>query len=107
MTMTERQIINLIEITLNEKMEQNENFIRYSFYEVNIKYCLKENEIKQFINLLKTKLINNKYKVYLEGQKFEYNNANMLVQDNEILIAIKEEKEVLKDGRKVQKTINR
>lgn len=41
MTMTERQIINLIEITLNEKMEQNENFIRYSFYEVNIKYCLK------------------------------------------------------------------
>lgn len=107
MTMTERQIINLIEITLNEKMEQNENFIRYSFYEVNIKYCLKGNEIEQFVNLLKTKLVNNKYKVYLEGQKFEYNNANMTVQDNEILIAIKEEKEVLKDGRKVQKTINR
>lgn len=92
MTMTERQIINLIEITLNEKMEQNENFIRYSFYEVNIKYCLKGNEIEQFVNLLKTKLVNNKYKVYLEGQKFEYNNANMTVQDNEILIAIKEEK---------------
>lgn len=107
MTMTERQIINLIEITLNEKMKQNENFIRYSFYEVNIKYCLKGNEIEQFVNLLKTKLVNNKYKVYLEGQKFEYNNANMTVQDNEILIAIKEEKEVLKDGRKVQKTINR
>ncbi len=49
MTMTERQIINLIEITLNEKMEQNENFIRYSFYEVNIKYCLKGNEIEQFV----------------------------------------------------------
>lgn len=87
--MTEKQIINLIEITLNEKMEQNENFIRYSFYEVNVKYPLKEDERNLFIKLLKTKLENNKYKVYLEGQKFEYNNANITVQDNEMLIAIK------------------
>lgn len=106
--MTERQIINLIEKTLYEKLEQNDEFIRYSFYEVNVKYPFKnEDERNLFLKLLRTKLVNNKYKVYLEGQKFEYNNANMTVQDNEILIAIKEEKEVLKDGRKVQKTINR
>lgn len=86
--MTERQIINLIEMTLNEKINQNKNFIRYSFYEVNVKYSLKEDEKKLFIKLLKTKLENNRYKVYLEGQKFEYNNASMTVQDNEILIAI-------------------
>lgn len=88
--MTERQIINLIETTLSEKLEQNENFIRYSFYEVNVKYSLKEDERKLFIKLLKTKLVNNRYRVYLQGQKFEYNNANMTVQDNETLIAIKE-----------------
>lgn len=105
--MTERQIINLIETTLYEKMQQNENFIRYSFYEVNVKYPFKtDDERKTFINLLKTKLLNNKYKVYLEGQRFEYNNANMMVQDNETLIAIKE-KEVKVNGRKVQKAINR
>lgn len=105
--MTERQIINLIETTLYEKMQQDENFIRYSFYEVNVKYPFKtDDERKIFINLLKTKLINNKYKVYLEGQRFEYNNANMMVQDNETLIAIKE-KEVKVNGRKVQKAINR
>lgn len=88
--MTERQIINLIEQTLNDKMKQDENFIRYSFYEVNVKYGLNKNEKSLFLNLLKTKLVNNKYKVYLEGQRFKYNNSNMLVQDNETLIAIKE-----------------
>ena len=36
--MTERQIINLIEKTLYEKIEQNDEFIRYYFYEVNVKY---------------------------------------------------------------------
>ena len=71
-------------------MKQDENFIRYSFYEVNVKYNLTKNEKSLFLNLLKTKLANNKYKVYLEGQKFEYNNAIMRVQDNETLIAIKE-----------------
>ena len=71
-------------------MNQFENFIRYSFYEVNVKYNLTKNEKSLFLNLLKTKLANNKYKVYLEGQKFEYNNAIMRVQDNETLIAIKE-----------------
>ena len=49
-----------------------------------------KNEKSLFLNLLKTKLVNNRYKVYLEGQRFKYNNANMLVQDNETLIAIKE-----------------
>ena len=41
--MTEKQIINLIEKTLYEKIEQNEEFNRYSFYEVNVKYPF-ENE---------------------------------------------------------------
>lgn len=89
--MTERQIINLIEQTLYEKLEQNDEFIRYSFYEVNVKYPFKnENERNLFLKFLRTKLLNNKYKVYLDGQRFVYNNANMMVQDNERLIAIKE-----------------
>ena len=105
--MTERQMINLIETTLYEKMQKDENFIRYSFYEVNVHYPLKDDdERNKFLKLLETKLINNKYKVYLDGQRFEYNNANMMVQDNERLIAIKE-KEVKVNGRKVQKAINR
>lgn len=105
--MTERQIINLIETTLYEKILQDDNFIRYSFYEVNIEYPFeKEEERKKFLELLKIKLVNNNYKVYLDGQKFKYNDANMMVQDNERLVAIKE-KEVKRNGSKVQKAVNR
>lgn len=87
--MTQSQIINLIEITLKEKMEQNENFIRYSFFEVNVKYKLSEEDKKLFLRLLRIKLENNNYQVYLEGQSFEYDNDKREVQDNETLIAIK------------------
>lgn len=87
--MNERQIINLIEITLNEKIKQNENFIRYTFFEVNVKYNLSEMDKKIFLQLLKIKLENNDYKVYMEGQRFEYNNTKTSVQNNEVLIAIK------------------
>lgn len=88
--MTEHSIIQLIEKTLNEKREQNENFIRYSFFEVNVKYNLSENDKRLFLRLLKIKLENNNYRVFLQGQKFRYNNAMMTVQDNEELIAIKD-----------------
>lgn len=93
--MSDKTIIALIEATLDEKIEQNEDFIRYSYYELNVKYDnILPKEIKgRFIKLLKNKLENMHYKVYLQGQVFEYNNARMTVQDNEELIAIKEQRE--------------
>ena len=36
--MTQRQIDNIIETTLLEKKINNQNYIRYSFYEMNVKY---------------------------------------------------------------------
>lgn len=92
--MTQRQIISIIETTLNEKIKQNPNYIRYTFYEVNIKYPsefgIEKKDIGLFLQLLRTKLKNNNYHVYTEGQKFEYNSANITVQSNEILVAVKE-----------------
>ena len=87
--LTEKEIINLIEITLQEKIDKNENFIKYSFYEVNVKYHLNPNEKSIFLLLLKTKLRNNDYKIYLEGQKYEYQGIKKVVEKNETLIAIK------------------
>ena len=93
--MSDKTIIALIEATLDEKIEKNEDFIRYSYYEINVKYdnILPKEGKDRFIKLLKTKLENMNYKVYLQGQVFEYNNARMTVQDNEELIAIKERRE--------------
>ena len=93
--MSDKTIIALIEATLYEKIEQNEDFIRYSYYELNVKYdnILPKESKSRFIKLLKNKLENMHYNVYFQGQVFEYNNARMTVQDNEELIAIKEQRE--------------
>ena len=87
--MTKQEIIELIETTLNNKMKKNENYIKYSFFEVNVKYKLSEEDKKVFLELLKIKLENNNYNVYREGQQFEYNDEKITVQNNEELIAIK------------------
>ena len=94
--MENKAIIALIEATLEEKMKRNEKFIRYSYFEVNIKYdkILSKQSKNTFIMLLKNKLENMNYNVYLTGQKFEYNNSKMMVQDNEELIAIKKQGDV-------------
>lgn len=94
--MEDKAIISLIEATLEEKMKQNEKFIRYSYFELNVKYdkMLSKQSKNTFIMLLKNKLENMNYNVYLTGQKFEYNNAKMMVQDNEELIAIKKQGDV-------------
>lgn len=92
--MTEKQIINIVNTTLIDKKINDTNYIRYTFYEVNIKYPQKygmeKQDIGMFLQLLRTKLKNDNYYVYSEGQKFEYNNAKMTVQSNEVLVAIKE-----------------
>ena len=85
-----KKLINLIESTLTEKICQNINYIRYTFYELKVKYNLSEQELDRFLILIRTKLENENYKVYFTDAKFIYENANRTVQPNEILIAIKE-----------------
>lgn len=89
--MNDNQLINLIENTLTEKVCQNTNYIRYTFYELKVKYNLSEKELDRFLVLIRTKLENENYKVYFTDAKFTFENANRTVQPNEILIAIKEE----------------
>ena len=91
--MDDKAIISLIELTLKEKLIKDANFIRYSFYEIRIKYNLSEQETDRFLELIRTRLQNDEYKVYFIDTKFVYKNANMTVQPNELMIAIKEEQE--------------
>lgn len=92
--MTQRQLISVIETTLKEKIINDPNYIRYTFYEVNIKYPkeygIEKQDLGMFLQLLRTKLKNNNYHIYTEGQKFEYKDANITVQSNEVLVAVKE-----------------
>ena len=88
--MDDKIIINLIETTLREKINNDSNYIRYSYYELKVKYNLSEQDIDRFLYLARTKLQNDNYKVYFTGTKFVYENANRMVQPNELMIAIKE-----------------
>ena len=87
--MEDKNIIKLIENTLKDKIKSNPNYIRYSFYELRVKYNLSEEDTDRFLFLIRTKLENEDYKVYFTGAKFEYEDSNRTVQDNELMIAIK------------------
>ena len=87
----DKLIKSLIETTLEEKMMKNTEFIRYSFYELRVKYNLSEQDTDRFLELIRTKLQNENYKVYFTGTRFKYKDAKMKVQYNELMIAVKEE----------------
>ena len=87
--MTEHDLIRLIEYTLNEKINKNDEIIKYSFYELRVKYNLTENETDKFIELVRNRLFYNEYKTYMIGDSYNYNGEEYTVQDNELLVAIK------------------
>lgn len=94
--MEEREIIALIEKTLDEKMQRNDDFIIYTYYEVNVKYkeISKKEDIKKFLNLLKIKLKNLNYDIYITGDKFEYKGERYTLEKNYELIAIKRKEDM-------------
>ena len=87
--MTQKQIISLIENTLENKIAEDENLIKYSFFEMTVKYNLDEKEKAEFLKFLKIKLENNNYNVYQPGQTYTLNNISREVKENELLIAVK------------------
>lgn len=88
--MDDKTIISIIEFTLREKLNINADYIKYTFYELRVKYNLSETDTDRFLELIRRKLQNEDYRVYFTGVKFEYKDSKMRVQDNELMIAIKE-----------------
>ena len=76
---------------ISNKLKENKNYIRYTFYELRVKNNLSEEEVDEFLKVNKSYLEDKAYNVYFTGAKFVYENANRTVQDNELMIAIKEE----------------
>ena len=78
-----------ITIFLNNKIKQDEKFIKITYFELRVKENLSQEETEQFIETAKLKLKNFNYKVFLSGDKYWYNGNSYIVQTNELLIAIK------------------
>lgn len=88
--LTEKELMCLIDRLIEEKIEQNQEFLRFTFYEVMVKEKVPNSQENEFNMLAKNKLNNMRYIVYLQDQEFIYNEAKMRVQPNELLIAVKE-----------------
>lgn len=87
--MTEKELKRFTINFINEKVNENEEYIRYSFYELKIKNNLSDNEIDYVLKVSRDYFENKNYSVYFTNAKFEYQNAYRMVQPNELLIAIK------------------
>ena len=88
--LTEKELMCLIDKLVEEKLEIEENFLRFTYYEVMVKNKVSNQQEGEFLRLAKNKLNNMRYTVYFQDQQFIYNEAKMRVQPNELLIAIKE-----------------
>ncbi len=79
-----------IEELINSKMNINQNEIIFTFYELRVKHNLTEEQVDEFLALCKTRLENLDYKVFFTGARFIYKEQKRVVQENELLVAIKE-----------------
>jgi hypothetical protein len=82
--------LKFIDDYINSKLAENEEFIKFTYYELKIKNNLTDEDIAIFLNLAKTRLSNIGYKVYNEGEKYTYKEETYTVQTTELMIAIKE-----------------
>lgn len=87
--LTNKKLISIIDELIEEKLSIDENFLRFTFYEVRVKKGVKDEEEKYFLKLAENKLNNMNYIVYFQDQEFTYNEARRRVQINELLIAVK------------------
>lgn len=81
--------LKFVDDYISNKIAENEEYIRFTFYELRVKSNLSNEETEKFLELAKNKFENMKYQVFFTGDKFTYQNLERVVQDNELMIAIK------------------
>lgn len=82
--------LQLLDEYLENKLKQNNELVIYSFYEVRIKQNLKVEESLNYLHLVAIKLENLGYKIYRTGQEYIYEGQNKKVEENQLLVAIKQ-----------------
>ena len=88
--MTETELKKFTIQLIESKEKENENYIRYSYYELKVKGNLSESEIDEVLKISIDYLENKVYKVYFTNAEFEYQSSKRKVEINEYMIAFKE-----------------
>ena len=81
--------LEFVDSFINQKINSNEAYVRFTFYELRVKYNLTEDETNKFLELAKNKFENMQYEVYFIGDTYNYQGNNKEVEQNELMIAIK------------------
>ena len=81
--------LKTVDSYLNYKLDENDNYILLSFYELRVKLGLSQIDTNEFLNLSAIRLKNIGYDVYFTGQEYDFNSEHRIVKDNELLVAIK------------------
>ena len=79
----------IVDKDINKKIAENEEFVRYTFFELKVRHNLSEDEIDEVLRLARNKFENLGYRVYFTGAKYNYQGENRIVESNEYLVAIK------------------
>ena len=74
---------------LRQKLNENGNIIICSYYEINFKLDISENDEDSFLIYVREKLENWGYDVYFTNSKYFYDNQEKIVNTNEAFVAIK------------------
>ena len=74
---------------INMKMNENQEILIFTFYELRLKHNLSESETKRFLELAQIRLENLGYKIYKTGEKFVYVDIVCTVKENELMVAVK------------------
>lgn len=75
---------------IEKKMSENKEFVRYTFYELRVKSNLSADDTEEFLDVNKDYFENKEYKVYFTGDEYEYKGQKRKVDQNELMIAIKQ-----------------
>ena len=81
--------LEMLNDIIESKINQNENFIIFTFYELMVKHDVHKDKSGAVIDLIKQKLINYNYDVYITGESYIFNSVTYTVPINISLIAIK------------------
>ncbi len=74
---------------INSKINENQDILIFTFYELRLKNNLSESETKRFLELAQIRLENLGYKTYKAGEKFVYVDIVCKVKENELMVAVK------------------
>lgn len=85
-----KEFCEYVDKYIEKKIAKDEDYIRYSYFDLRVTENLSEGEVNDFLRYSKKELEKKGYNVFFTGARFNYNGANRIVETNEYMVATKE-----------------